>query len=204
MGGDSNTRAYNSEVRRRGAARNRAAMLDAARELFGRDGLEATTIPAIARRAGVSAQSVYAVFGSKAGLLRELLTSLEADADAEGWWKRIHAAGDPAPRLGAFADWTTALYRTGFGLIRAAQRTDGPDVAALRAAGDQRRRDALTAVLAPIASRLRAGLDLDDAVDRAFVLTGATVYFSCVDDCGWTDEAYARWLTQLLVTDLLG
>lgn len=147
---------------------------------------------------------MYAIFGSKAGLLGELLTALEADAGAEAWRQRIHGADDPAARIGAFAAWDAHLYRTGLGLVRAAHRAGGDDVDALHAAGNQRRRDALAALVTSLGPTLRAGLDVDGAVDRAFALTAPAVYLDCVDSCGWTDEDYRRWLTGLLVTDLLG
>lgn len=53
-------------VRRRGrSAQKRLAILDAARELFTRDGYELTSVDAIAARAGVSKRTVYDHFGDK-------------------------------------------------------------------------------------------------------------------------------------------
>jgi AcrR family transcriptional regulator len=48
-------------------------VLEAARELFTEHGYVATTIGAIAARAGVSLETVYAAFGNKRSLLAGLL-----------------------------------------------------------------------------------------------------------------------------------
>src|SRR5947209_15601083 len=66
------TRTYDSPRRRDQAARTRAAVLAAARELFLRDGVGVTTIAAIAEAATVSVDTVYKAFGGKPGLLRAL------------------------------------------------------------------------------------------------------------------------------------
>jgi AcrR family transcriptional regulator len=50
----------------------RAEVLTAARELFLQDGFAATTVAAVARRAGVSQETVYKYFGGKPGLVRGL------------------------------------------------------------------------------------------------------------------------------------
>jgi len=41
------------------------------------------------------------------------------------------------------------------------------------------------------------------AVDRAWILTGVEPYFGATDGCGWSDTAYAKWLADLLVSQLL-
>lgn len=48
-------------------------ILDAAEELFQKDGVNATAVADIAKRAGVSQVSIYNYFGSKDGLLLEVL-----------------------------------------------------------------------------------------------------------------------------------
>ncbi|XAS67212.1 helix-turn-helix domain-containing protein [Micrococcaceae bacterium Sec5.7] len=71
-GGNEGARArqYNASGRRERAARNREAVLDAARQLLLRDGYASTTIAAVAKAAGVSSETVYKNFGGKAGLVR--------------------------------------------------------------------------------------------------------------------------------------
>ncbi|WP_026874200.1 TetR/AcrR family transcriptional regulator [Jiangella gansuensis] len=59
------------------AARNRAAVLDAAAELFARDGVEHVTMDAVAAAAGVGKGTVFRRFGDKAGLAVALLDERE-------------------------------------------------------------------------------------------------------------------------------
>jgi hypothetical protein len=40
-------------------------------------------------------------------------------------------------------------------------------------------------------------------VDKAWMLTGVELYLAATDGCGWADADYARWLTSLLVQQLL-
>ncbi len=53
--------------------RTRAAILDAAAQLFSSDGIEATSVATVARTAGVGISSIYLHFPSKAALIDELI-----------------------------------------------------------------------------------------------------------------------------------
>jgi AcrR family transcriptional regulator len=66
-------RPYRSSVRQEQAASTRARILAAAGELFERDGYARTTMRQIADEAGVAADTVYAIFGSKARVLTALI-----------------------------------------------------------------------------------------------------------------------------------
>ena len=68
----STSRSYRSTVREESARRTRQLVADAARELFLTEGYAETSVAAIARKAGVSTQTVYNVFGTKADLLKHL------------------------------------------------------------------------------------------------------------------------------------
>ena len=63
-------RSYDASGRRAQARARRLAVVLAARDLFERDGYRTTTIAAIAAHAGVSAESVYKGFGTKAALAK--------------------------------------------------------------------------------------------------------------------------------------
>jgi hypothetical protein len=55
----------------------------------------------------------------------------------------------------------------------------------------------------PDRGALAAGLSLQLAADRAWMLTGVEFYLAATDGCGWSDTEYARWLASLLVRELL-
>jgi AcrR family transcriptional regulator len=62
-----------SPGRRAQRARTRAALLDGARQVMARDGVDASTVTAIAEAAGVSQPSFYNHFESKEALVEELV-----------------------------------------------------------------------------------------------------------------------------------
>ena len=66
-------RAYSSAARTEAAGETRARILASAKELFGQRGIDAVTIAEIADKSGVAGSTVYAVFKSKEGILRELM-----------------------------------------------------------------------------------------------------------------------------------
>ena len=68
------TRSYESPLRRQQAAATRSAMVEAAAELFERDGYARTTLAGVADSAGVSLATVYAAFSNKRGLLRAVFS----------------------------------------------------------------------------------------------------------------------------------
>ncbi|AVT28200.1 TetR/AcrR family transcriptional regulator [Plantactinospora sp. BC1] len=66
--GDGRTRAYRSELRDRQAAETRRRVVDAAIEVFGQHGYQAATFAQIAKRAGVSVETVRR-YGPKTAIL---------------------------------------------------------------------------------------------------------------------------------------
>ena len=65
-------RRYESPRRREQAAATRQAILEAAERLFAEHGYVGTSVAEIAEEARVALKTVYAVFGTKAELLRAL------------------------------------------------------------------------------------------------------------------------------------
>src|ERR671921_1760063 len=74
-------RSYDASRRREQARARRLAVVLAARDLFERDGFRLTTIAAVAARAGVSAESIYKSFGSKAALAKAVFDITVAGDD---------------------------------------------------------------------------------------------------------------------------
>jgi AcrR family transcriptional regulator len=71
-------------ARPRDAAATRRALLDAARELFAAAGYDATTVRAIADRAGVNQALLFRYFGSKEGLFADAVLGPAVRLLAEG------------------------------------------------------------------------------------------------------------------------
>jgi AcrR family transcriptional regulator len=87
---DIKNRSYNSSIRRKQARETRERIADAADALMKAQGYEKTSVSAIAAEAGVSAQTVYAVFGSKQKLLVYLMTRT-IDSDYAGYRQEMTA-----------------------------------------------------------------------------------------------------------------
>lgn len=206
VSGGARPRPYRSPVRSQQAAATRRKITVAAGDLFALHGFTGTTVNAIAESAGVTAQTVYAIFGSKGAIVGALLAQFESSANAEGWAARISAEADPARKLAAFAHWTTALFASSRAVITGVQGAAGdPAMLELRREGDQHRRAALTTLIAELAANraLRADLREEVCVDRAWLLTGVETYLGATDGCGWSDDDYSSWLAELLQNQLL-
>src|SRR5712671_4820961 len=65
-------RRYDSSRRAAQARQTRAAVVEAARQLFLHDGYAGTTIAAVAAEADVSVETIYKAFGGKPGLVRAI------------------------------------------------------------------------------------------------------------------------------------
>jgi AcrR family transcriptional regulator len=125
-------------------------MVDAAREqLLDPRGLVAFNIDAVARRAGVSRQTVYNQFGSKAGLLEAVCDAAAVGSGLAGMLPNAFSQAVPAEALSAFIRAFAVFWGTDRELNR---RTRGlaelePEYAAVLQARDQRRVDGLAELL---------------------------------------------------------
>src|SRR6188472_4576729 len=91
------SRPYRSALREEQAERTKLLIARAARERFVDTGWAGTSVRSVATAAGVSEATVYAVYGTKAGLAVSLVDSADADADIARTIAELAAAvGDPA------------------------------------------------------------------------------------------------------------
>jgi AcrR family transcriptional regulator len=81
------TRRYVSAVRTQAADATRTRVLNAAKALFARQGIDRVTIAQIAAKADVAVATVYALYKSKEGILRALMS-------AALFGSRFHAASE--------------------------------------------------------------------------------------------------------------
>lgn len=181
-------------------------MLKAARELFVTSGFVQTTIDAIASAAGVSSQTVYGVFGSKASLLLALLDDLERAVDAGGYAASIDAAGDAGEQVRLIVEFHCELFERGLDLIELARRSSAdPSVGPFVDEGHRRRRAACERWVARWEKErlLRPDVDADTAVDLLWVHCGPDLYAAFVLGCGWERQRVETWLVERLCISLL-
>ncbi len=201
------TRPYHSELRQQQALETRRRIRQAARQLFEEHGFTDTTIARIAAAAGVSPQTIYSVFESKAGIVLAMLDDLEETANEDEWAQRFMTDPDPREQLRLFAAFNRHLFENGAPILRAMLAASGTtEVAAAVTLGNARRRAGTRRLASVLAERgaLRDGIAPDDAADRLWLLTAPEQFFNAVDELGWTPAHYEAWLGDLLVTELLG
>lgn len=205
-----------SRDRNAGQARTRlarTAVTGAARSLFLDRGYAATTIGAISKASDVPAATVYRLFTSKLGILRELLdVSITGDDEAVALPDRPHVRellADPDPRhqLAGFAGITRGIMARTEPLHRILVSAAGSDPAAAallaEQTGQRQRGQARIARSLARAGALRTGVRERDAADIIHALMSPEVYRLLTRDRGWRPERYQQWLQEILIGQLL-
>src|SRR3989454_5460954 len=200
-------RSYKSLVRQRQAGDTRRRIVEATRRLLQSEGYAGMTIEAIAQRAEVSAQSVYAIFKSKTGVLTELLDQSAFGSDYEDAVLRALSASDPETRLRLAAPIARQIHdaqSATFDLLRGAGVV-APELAKLERQREGLRYERQGRMIISLrdAGRLRPELDHASARDIFWMLTGRDVYRMLVRERGWSSQKYEDWLADSLVRSLL-
>jgi AcrR family transcriptional regulator len=216
MNVDSADQGHRSFDDKRGQARTRlarAAVVDAARTLFLDRGYGATTIEAISALSDVPAATVYRLFSSKRGILKALLdVSIVGDDEAVPLADRPHVRSlstdrDPKNQLAGFVAVTTEVNsRTApiYRILVSAASSD-PDAAALLDELTRQRQEGQGLIARSLtrAGALQPELRERDAADIIHALMSPEVYRLLVLDRGWRPQRYERWLTKVLIDQLL-
>jgi AcrR family transcriptional regulator len=152
----------------------RRRIVEAARALLAESAhYSAFTVEAVAKRADVARATVYYQFGSKTGLLEALCDSL-AERGRMGELAHAFTATDPEEALRLLVTVFARFWgtdRLAMRRLRALAALD-PDVGTVIAARDERRRQALRALLA----RRSDVADLAYTLRVAYVLTSFETY----------------------------
>jgi AcrR family transcriptional regulator len=200
-------RTYQSLVRERQANDTRRRIVEAVRQLLQTKGYDGMTVEAIARRAEVSAPSVYAIFKSKTGLLIALLDQSMFGADYEKVVRQTLSATDPENRLrraAAVSRQIRSAQSAAFDLMRGAGVV-APELAKLEQEREDLRYEKEVEMLSFLrdADALRPGLSHNTARDIFWMLTGGDVYRMLVRERRWSPQRYQNWLADTLVRSLL-
>jgi AcrR family transcriptional regulator len=200
-------RIYKSLIRQRQAHDTRTRIVEATRELLAVEGYAGMTIEAVARQAEVSVQTVYAVFGSKTGILAEILNQTTFGPDYEETVRQTLEETDPETRLRAAARIARRIHdaqKAGFDLLRGAGVV-APELARLEQEREHIRYEREEAMIAYLrnAKCLRPKLNYRSARDILWTLTGSDVYRMLVHERGWSSQKYQGWLADALVRELL-
>ncbi len=204
------TRGYNSPVRREQAARTRQRILDAAGDLFVRQGYGTTSVRQIAGAAHVAPDTVYATFGSKARLLTALLDIRLAPGGQSSILDRpqtqaIREERDPRQMLRLFARDYAAMserVRPVSEVLRTAKAVE-PQMAAVREEMEAHRFEYMQTIVHWLAKRTKLRMPVNRAAQIVWALASPDVGRMLCDVQGWTTGEYAYWLEDTLATALL-
>jgi AcrR family transcriptional regulator len=208
-------RRYDNRHREEQARQTRSRVLQAAREVLLSRGYTAMTIAAVAETAGVSAETIYKRFGSKAALVKEVYDITLAGDDLpipvpeRSSWRDL--LEDPSPqgkvaRYAAHARQISERTAPLLDVLLAGSRAGDPD---LKAFSEKINSDRLTGTaifvthLAETGS-LRPGLDPGRARDALWVLNSPEVHRQLVTDRGWDNDGYQDWLADTISRTILG
>ncbi|WP_336211567.1 TetR/AcrR family transcriptional regulator [Nonomuraea sp. LPB2021202275-12-8] len=194
------------------AKETRRRILDAALELFARDGYGATNLQDVADKAGVAVQTIYFVFGNKRALLKELVDVTIAGDDEpvatmdRPWYTDALAAGTAQDMLRAYVTGTTAVLErvAPIGEVLQAAAASDPEVAALWPQGVDPRFVVQQNAAEALAGKpgARAETPVEEMADVLYGLLSPELYLLFVRERGWSRERWERWVGDTLRAQL--
>ena len=203
-------RHYDASRRREQARARRLAVVLAARDLFERDGFRPTTIAAIAERAGVSAESVYKSFGTKAAVAKAVFDLVIAGDD-----EPVRVAERPA--MQAVRDEPDVRRKIEMFVEGLAQRQARSARVQILIRDGRHVDDSLGPIWAKLndeglagmtmlgrhlleTGQLRDGIGLDEVRDVLWNYLAIDSYERLVLTQGWPLGQYSRWLASAIIS----
>lgn len=187
--------------------------METARRLFRERGYAATTVPDVAREAGVSTKTVYLSFPTKRQLLLSVWDlALHGDDDQipvadRDWFRNMIEEPDPGRQLELYINDPVdrkQRFADVLDVIRSAAAAD-PDIAELWRTMQAEFHDNQAAIIRALDSKggLRDDLTVAEATDVLWTLNHPTVFQMLVSERGWSTARYRAWLTTTLRQQLL-
>ncbi|WP_426321764.1 TetR/AcrR family transcriptional regulator [Microbacterium sp. E-13] len=203
-------------VRRQKALETRWRIMDAALAEFTERGYHDTTMAAIADRAGVAVQTVYLGFGTKGGLLEELVGNAVMGRTRAGEigrpdeteaYSRALAEPDGVKALELFVDAALPVYARTSAISdvgRAAYASD-PYIAEWWVRSEALRLDGCVRVVQSLAENgwLRPELSVEEGADILATTLSPQSFLAFTVDRGWTVDHLGEWLKHALPRLLL-
>jgi AcrR family transcriptional regulator len=197
-------RRYDASKRRQAAARTRTAILDAALQLFAGQGYAATPMTAIAERAGVALDTVYASAGRKPELARLLIetaisgSSQAISAEDRDYVRAIQAAPDAETKIAIYASAMRLIagrLAPVLGIVQQAAPAE-PELAALWREIAERRAANMRRFVADLAAVATLRMDPGEAADIVWATNAPELYQLLAGQRGWSPERYERFLAD--------
>jgi AcrR family transcriptional regulator len=201
-------RKYDSSRRQALALETQAQIVEAARELFIKDGYSGVSIKAIARKAKASPETIYSVFKNKRTILSRTM-DLAAGTDGEpipimlrSYIQEVASERNQQRQIQMFASRMQMFFSHIAPLVevmRAAAKTE-PEINALLEKYLNDRYQGMGFFVDCLLANgpLRIGLSKLTAIETIWTLASAEVYNLLVQDRGWSGEEYEVWLLETL------
>lgn len=200
-------RKYESDQRGQSAEATKTRVLNAARSLFIRHGIDKVTIAQIAEKAKVAGSTIYALYKSKEGLLRALMRAALFGPRFQAAQAQLAGISDPVRLIALSANVARAIYESEsaeLGLMRGtsafspALRKLEEEFEKIRFDMQEERIKALFA-----GKKAKSGLDYATARRLLWMYTSRDIYRMLVHESGWTPDQYQAWLSDTLVATLV-
>lgn len=167
----------------------RAAILNAARKHLESSGMVELTMDALARKSGVTRQTVHNLFGTKIGVLEALFDQLAINAGMERM-RIVMQQSDPDSMLSGFVEVFTDFWAKDRLLIR---RIHGiaaidPEFGSAVEARNRRREMAATRIVERLCSR-SANQEGTKKIAALWALTSFEFFDALTESCGTTNDA---------------
>jgi AcrR family transcriptional regulator len=206
-------RRYRSPARDEGARRTRQAIVTEASKLFLERGYIGTSLADIATATGVARPTVFAAFGSKPALLRQVLDHALAGDDApvavadRQWFRPVWDATTPGAVLDAYAEVCVVIARRAAQLFETVRRAadDAPEVAELWTTLQANRLAGATMIIEHVQTlgKLAPELKTAAAIDTLWLFNDPAHYAALVLQRGWSEHAFRHWLASRMRDALL-
>jgi AcrR family transcriptional regulator len=199
-------RVYNSALRREQAQVTRRRILDAASRLFAVRGYRAVTVEDIAAEASVAYQTVYAVFGTKLAIARDILWSSFATEGIEQLMAEARTASDLESHLATGAHMARKLNERFAPIVQFMRESGDPALLAEYQKVEDLRFEQIRSQVRPAlrnSRRLRKNVSPADGLAIIWALTGTDLYHQLATGRRWTASRYESWLKDALINTLL-
>jgi TetR/AcrR family transcriptional regulator, regulator of cefoperazone and chloramphenicol sensitivity len=205
--GRSKKRAYESPTRQRQADETRTRIAEAANKILIESGYAGMTIPAVAAASGVAVPTVNAIFGSKKGIVAELLNRARFGNEYHAIVDKALQVTAPLERLNNAARIARRIYQAEIpieDLLRGAGML-APELAAVEEEGNCQRYDIQTSIIDALleAKMLRPPLDREAARGILWSLTSRDLFRMLVRERKWPPIQYETWLQETLARELV-
>lgn len=191
------------------AALTRRRMLDAAYAELCEQGFRATTMDAVAKRAGVAVQTLYFTFHTKDALLQEVLDRAVLGDDPvvpaeQPWFRQVVTEPEIEDAVAAMVLGINTVLARVAPLVPVFHAVSADPAGEVFRHAEQLRREGYADLVGYLVAKapLRGSMTRARAVDVVFVLLGPETHRSLVIECGWSSKEFTTWVTTTILRDL--